>query len=104
MVVFVDGRPRPQEYRRFRIRTVAGANDFAMMQEVLRRRFKKASAPAERIEQEDDGPSRPDRAKADAWATLPDLLIVDGGPGPLGAPRDAQGEAGLGPVLHEQLL
>ena len=39
MVVFVDGRPARSEYRRFRIKGVAGANDFAMMQEVLRRRF-----------------------------------------------------------------
>jgi excinuclease ABC subunit C len=39
MVVFIDGRPRPQEYRRFRIKTVVGANDFASMAEVLTRRF-----------------------------------------------------------------
>src|SRR3990170_4985119 len=99
MVVFVDGRPRPQEYRRFRIRTVAGANDFAMMQEVLRRRFKKASAPAERIEHEDDGPSRRDRSKAEAWATLPDLLIVDGGKGQLGTALEVLREAGLEPIV-----
>jgi excinuclease ABC subunit C len=41
MVVFLDGRPRPQEYRRFRIKTVQGANDFASMAEVLARRFKR---------------------------------------------------------------
>jgi excinuclease ABC subunit C len=39
MVVFLDGQPRPQEYRRFRIKTVEGANDFASMAEVLGRRF-----------------------------------------------------------------
>ena len=43
MVVFIDGRPRPAEYRRFRIKTVEGANDVAMMAEVLRRRFKRAA-------------------------------------------------------------
>ena len=42
MVVFIDGQPRPQEYRRFRIKTVVGANDFASMAEVLRRRFRRA--------------------------------------------------------------
>ncbi len=42
MVVFIDGHPRPQEYRRFRIKTVEGANDFASMAEVLRRRFRRA--------------------------------------------------------------
>ena len=41
MVVFIDGKPKPQEYRRFRIRTVVGANDFATMAEVLGRRFKR---------------------------------------------------------------
>jgi excinuclease ABC subunit C len=39
MVVFIDGHQRPAEYRRFRIKGVAGSNDFAMMQEVLKRRF-----------------------------------------------------------------
>ncbi len=41
MVVFIDGQPRPAEYRRFRIKTVQGANDFASMAEVLGRRFKR---------------------------------------------------------------
>ncbi len=41
MVVFVDGQPRAQEYRRFRIKTVVGADDFASMTEVLGRRFKR---------------------------------------------------------------
>jgi excinuclease ABC subunit C len=41
MVVFIDGQPRPQEYRRFRIKTVEGANDFASMVEILGRRFKR---------------------------------------------------------------
>ncbi|MGH2400912.1 MAG: UvrB/UvrC motif-containing protein, partial [bacterium] len=39
MVVFVDGNPKRSEYRRFRIKGMSGANDFAMMQEVLKRRF-----------------------------------------------------------------
>ncbi|HEX5369663.1 MAG TPA: excinuclease ABC subunit UvrC, partial [Dehalococcoidia bacterium] len=41
MVVFIDGKPRPQEYRRFGIKTVVGANDFASMAEILGRRFKR---------------------------------------------------------------
>lgn len=41
MVVFIDGQPQPKEYRRFRIKTVDGANDFASMAEVLSRRFKR---------------------------------------------------------------
>src|SRR5581483_1125510 len=56
MVVFVDGHPRPQEYRRFRIKSVVGANDFASMAEVLRRRF----ARARRRLLEETGASAPD--------------------------------------------
>ena len=46
MVVFENGAPRNAHYRRFKIKTVQGANDFAMMQEVLRRRFKRARGRA----------------------------------------------------------
>jgi excinuclease ABC subunit C len=44
MVVFEGGQPKNSEYRRFKIKTVEGANDFAMLQEVLRRRFRRAVA------------------------------------------------------------
>src|SRR6266542_476752 len=47
MVVFVDGHPKRNEYRRFRIKGVAGQNDFAMMQEVLKRRFWKVRRETE---------------------------------------------------------
>ncbi|MCH7488916.1 MAG: excinuclease ABC subunit UvrC, partial [Chloroflexi bacterium] len=86
MVVFVDGKPRPQEYRRFKIRTVAGSDDFASIAEVLRRRFKRATVPAERGE---------DPAKSQAWRNLPDLLIVDGGKGQLHAALDVMRDLGV---------
>ena len=97
MVVFVDGRPRPQEYRRFKIRTVEGANDFAMMAEVLKRRFRKANAPAESARSADarDEQAPPPAAKAEAWQTLPDLLIVDGGKGQLHAALDVMRDLGV---------
>ncbi len=69
MVVFEDGKPKKSDYRRFTIKQVEGPNDFAMMQEVIRRRFKRATA---------------DDATED-WRTLPDLAIVDGGKGQLNA-------------------
>jgi len=47
MVVFESGRPRNSEYRRFKIKSVEGANDFASHQEVLRRRFRKAASQQE---------------------------------------------------------
>jgi len=69
MVVFEDGKPKKSDYRRFSIKGVAGQNDFAMMQEVIRRRFKRAAR--EDVTEE--------------WRTLPDLVIVDGGKGQLNA-------------------
>ena len=97
MVVFIDGHARPQEYRRFRIKTVEGANDFASMAEVLRRRFRRArerllretgaSAPAV----EAVGSARDD----DSFAALPDLVIIDGGKGQLSAVTDVMREMGV---------
>lgn len=80
MVVFEDGRPARKEYRRFGIKTVAGSNDFAMMSEVIQRRFRRAST----AEASDDG----------KWTALPDLVIVDGGKGQLSASVAALAEVG----------
>jgi excinuclease ABC subunit C len=85
MVVFIDGRPRSAEYRRFRIKTVEGANDVAMMAEVLRRRFKRA---AQAVEEKAAGEN-------EGWAALPDLLIVDGGKAQLNVALDVLREAGV---------
>jgi len=81
MVVFQDGAPRSKDYRRFRIKTVAGADDYAMLQEVLRRRFKRARREAE--------------GEGDAWSRLPDLILIDGGKGQLNAALEVLDEAGL---------
>ncbi|MBI2887434.1 MAG: excinuclease ABC subunit UvrC [Chloroflexi bacterium] len=93
MVVFEDGRSKPAEYRRFRIKTVAGVDDYAMMQEVLRRRFKRAKealagrAAQELLEDEEEGEvERPLRVSSgSSWAALPDLVVIDGGRGHLNA-------------------
>ena len=75
MVVFEQGVPRKSLYRRFNIQTVSGPDDFASMEEVLTRRFRRY-----RSAQEERGPG----AKKDlSFAFLPDLLIVDGGKGQL---------------------
>ena len=94
MVVFVDGQPTPRQYRKFRIKTVEGADDFATMQEVLRRRFKRA---AKRIEQQTlEGGANGDSPKEDddSW-DLPDLVIVDGGKGQLSAAVEVMRELGV---------
>ncbi|HNX45335.1 MAG TPA: excinuclease ABC subunit UvrC [Anaerolineaceae bacterium] len=76
MVVFEQGTPNKKLYRRFNIRTVNGPDDFASMEEVLRRRFNHYLTAQENK----DTPG----AKQDlAFALLPDLLIVDGGKGQL---------------------
>lgn len=76
MVVFHEGMPEKSHYRRFNIRTVSGPDDFASMEEVLTRRFRRWKAAQEK----QDGPGK----KPDAsFATLPNLLLVDGGKGQL---------------------
>lgn len=77
MVTFVDGRPLKSGYRHFRIRTVEGQDDFAMMKEVLLRRF-------ERLK---DGKSR-----------RPDLILIDGGKGQVSAAMEAMRASGLSPI------
>jgi excinuclease ABC subunit C len=93
MVVFVDGHPRPAEYRRFKIKTVEGADDYAMLAEVLRRRFKRAAG-----KQGDGQRTEPDDAKDESWAALPDLLIVDGGKGQLSAALDVMRDMAVGHI------
>jgi excinuclease ABC subunit C len=82
MVVFEEGKPRTGEYRRFRIRSVQGPNDFASHQEVLRRRF--------RLTKTGDEGSDEERR----WA-MPDLVIVDGGKGQVSAAKQVLDELGL---------
>ena len=99
MVVFEDGRPRSDQYRRFRIRSVEGQDDFASMREVLTRRFKRL-AEDRRVDREQDGEPEPDAAEAaDApWSTVPGLVVIDGGRGQLGAALDVLRDLGLGDV------
>jgi excinuclease ABC subunit C len=77
MVVFEGGAPKKSDYRRFTIREVTGGDDFAAMAEVLSRRFAQFERQAEKS---------PYDAERDAsFAALPNLVIIDGGKGQLGA-------------------
>ena len=112
MVVFEDGRPRPAHYRHFGIRTVEGANDFASIQETLRRRLRRYLGSAHRRDdvplEDPDGSnggtasvpaSRPPTGGDDeSFGTLPDLILIDGGRGQLSAACAVLAEAGLGEV------
>jgi len=87
MVVMEDGLPRKSEYRRFKIRGVAGQDDFAMMHEVITRRFRRL------LSEQGEG----DDSK---FARMPDLVLIDGGKGQLGAAGAALEELGVdGPSL-----
>ena len=90
MVRFTDGKPDNQNYRRYRIRTVEGQDDFASMAEVIRRRYSRilmengAANPDAEFSQEDLVDSQRRLAREGrAKIVLPDLVIVDGGKGQL---------------------
>jgi excinuclease ABC subunit C len=80
MVIFEGGLARKPDYRQFRIRGPAGDDDYASLQEMLRRRFARA-----RDEQEKLDAGEPVRPK---WSVLPDLILIDGGRGQLNAARE----------------
>lgn len=80
MVVMLDGEPARSEYRRFRIRGLDGPDDYAMMQQVLRRRFR-------RVQMDDD-----------SFADLPSLIIIDGGKGQLSAALQVLHELGFNKI------
>ena len=91
MVRFTDGRPDNQNYRRYRIQTVVGQDDFASMAEVIRRRYSRillenAAANPDVVDSQDDLVETQRRLAREGRAkiVLPDLVIVDGGKGQLG--------------------
>jgi excinuclease ABC subunit C len=81
MVVFVEGRAKKSEYRKFKIQYDRGPNDFAMMQETLRRRLRYLRRETDRTET----PIERELAKKEKFNKKPDLLLIDGGKGQLGA-------------------
>lgn len=88
MVVFEQGAPSKRLYRKFSIKTVSGQDDFASMQEVLSRRFRRWKVSNEEAE-------KPGGKTDPAFGLLPDLLIVDGGKGQLGRAIQVLEEHGL---------
>jgi len=80
MAVFSKGLPKRAHYRRFRIKSVSGIDDYAMIQEVLKRRFKRSLG------------------SGDNWSVLPDLILIDGGKGHLNAALEVLKETGIDSV------
>ena len=113
MVVFEEGRPKNGEYRRFRIRTAenlgqggetAAPDDFAAMREVIRRRFWRARDTDDAAATDHIGHATPANGstppdveieKLASWRQVPDLVVIDGGKGQLGAAMDALAELGV---------
>jgi excinuclease ABC subunit C len=97
MTVLEDGRPRKDHYRKFAMRHDGGQNDFAMMHEVITRRFARLRTALE------DGHVRDDVAEGaaevdghdESFASIPNLVIIDGGKGQLGAAVSALRELGV---------
>ncbi len=113
MVVFEQGEPKKSAYRKFKIKTVEGANDVASIQEIVRRRFKRAAellgeddrqwatdaSPPDATEDQQaiaeeqvqvpvDAKTPKETAADESWAELPDLILIDGGIGQLNGAID----------------
>lgn len=85
MVVFEDGKPRKSHYRRFKIKSVEGVDDYSMMREVLTRRFRRLAKSEDESDNNDQRFSTRDAEMQDAWQSVPDLVLIDGGKGHLGS-------------------
>ena len=88
MVVFLNGRPEKGHYRQFNIRTVQGPDDYASMEEVLRRRF-------QRLVLSQEEKSQPGGKPDPSFSSLPDLVLIDGGKGQLNRAVDVLREFDL---------
>lgn len=93
MVTFEDGVPKKSHYRRFKIKQITGINDYSMMQEMLRRRFRRLST----IPDPEPGykPASSSKLKTTSWTETPNLVLIDGGKGHLSAALEVLLELGI---------
>ncbi len=89
MVVYEDGKPKRNDYRKFKIRTVLGANDYASMEEVLKRRFFHGLEEKSRMQENGVG------EEFGSFTRFPDLLMMDGGKGQVNIALKVIEELGL---------
>ena len=78
MVVYEDGRPKRNDYRKFKIKTVQGPNDYASMEEVLTRHFEHGLEELRELEESETGNAE---TKFGSFTRFPDLIMMDGGRG-----------------------
>ena len=75
MIVYEDGKPKRNNYRKFRIKSVKGPDDYASMREVLTRRFRHGIEEREKLDMEEKD------YKLGSFSNFPDILMMDGGKG-----------------------
>ena len=93
MVVFENGAPKTSDYRRFQIKSVKGIDDYSMMREMLGRRFKRMPNVSK-----DDSEGQPKTSNIESWTIKPDLVLIDGGKGHLGAALQVFLEMGISDI------
>ena len=89
MIVFEKGKPKPSDYRKFRIKTVAGPDDYACMREALTRRFSHGLDEAKELREKGMD------EKLGSFTRFPDLLMMDGGRGQVNIALEVLNELGL---------
>ena len=92
MVVYEKGKPKRSDYRKFRIKTVAGPDDYACMREVLTRRFEHGLKETKELEEKNLS------GEFGSFARFPDLLLMDGGRGQVSAAKEALAGTALADV------
>ena len=104
LVSFRHGRPDRANYRRFKIKTVEGQDDFASVAEVVRRRYtrvrdeSKVQSPESKVPSPKPKVQGPESEVPEAHSAFPDLILIDGGKGQLGAARAELEKLGLGHI------
>ena len=89
MVVYEKGKPKRSDYRKFKIKTVAGPDDYACMKEVLTRRFRHGMEETKELEEKQMG------KEFGSFTRFPDLLLMDGGKGQVNVALQVLSELGL---------
>lgn len=85
MVVFEDGRPKTSDYRKFKIKTVKGPNDYESMSEIIERRFKRYL----------DSQSENSDSLSESFSKIPSVIFVDGGKGQINISKEVLDQLGL---------
>ena len=98
MVVFEDAKPKKAHYRRFKIKSVEGVDDYSMMREMLTRRFKRLSQSRRPRDADSLQAANPKTTGSSSWGIEPDLVLIDGGKGHLGAALQVFLELGINDI------